>query len=60
MVEQYIEQQNEVIRFLRERIKSFEDNAEDSISREREVSRIASTSVSKPPDTDIRSLNWSG
>lgn len=48
MVEQYIEQQNEVIRFLRERIKSFEDNAEDSISREREVSRIASTSVSNP------------
>ncbi|RMJ21492.1 Microtubule binding protein HOOK3 [Aspergillus sp. HF37] len=37
IIEQYIEQQNEVIRFLRERIKSFEDNAEDSISREREL-----------------------
>ena len=40
---QYIEQQNEVIRSLRERIKSFEENAEDSISKEREVCLRGST-----------------
>ena len=35
---QYIEQQNELIRSLRERMKNYEESAEDSISKEREVS----------------------
>ena len=34
---QYIEQQNELIRSLHERMKSYEESAEDSISKEREV-----------------------
>lgn len=61
MVMQYIEQQNEVIRFLRERIKSFEDNAEDSISREREVcprvSSNAAVSLTPTPIARTRGNN---
>lgn len=38
MLLQYIEQQNELIRSLRQRMKSHEEAAEDSISKEREVS----------------------
>lgn len=37
MTIQYIEQQNEHIKSLRERIRNFEEHTDDGISKEREV-----------------------
>lgn len=39
MIIQYIEQQNEHIKSLRERIRNFEEHTDNGISKEREVSR---------------------
>ena len=38
---QYIEQQNELIKVLQERIKNYEEADDDGISKEREVSEQA-------------------
>lgn len=36
-VAQYIQQQNELIKSLHERMKNYEENLDDGISKEREV-----------------------
>lgn len=39
LVLQYIQQQNELVKSLRERMKNYEENLDDGISKEREVSQ---------------------
>lgn len=49
MIIQYIEQQNEHIKSLRDRIRNFEEHTDDGISKEREVSG----DISRQSDTVI-------